>query len=380
MRRVAADGGYSQGSARTIHKRSRRSSTRPQRPAAAPGVETLAHPAAFSFPSLQNIPATLNHEINGESLYQLAATMVSLGLGSPELYDPAKGVVEYIQAAVLSAIGARRIRALKETIGYCLELVDRPRRRTLNNTIEPLEGLLFKVACSEFGYLEMGNVVEAMESDTPGLGVAFYRVLIHAIHSVMPVYDYTDAMYCEENYREMAQQDGDHEDRYEIPDIQSELPESLRKGPKRRTKQTLRDWRGALALNSDGRFAEWITILRRLLVLSRCAKRDSENFIEDDYYDDPPVPSLLICFREHDGIVRCFDEEAEYWSQGSPRPAVCLLFEPTNAEEVARILRVAYRFFEFNFELCRLIESIRRWETRSVRQRKHRGNSSLPTK
>lgn len=271
MRRMAAHGVNSQESARTVHKRTRRSSSRSQRLAAAPGVETLAPPAASSFPSLQNIPATLDHEINGESLYQLAATMTSLGFGSPEHYDPAKGVVEFVQSAVLSAIGARRIRALKETIGYCVELVDRPSRRTLN-AVESFEGLLFKVACSEFGYLEMGDVVEAMEADTPGLGAAFYRVLVHAIHSVMPVYDYTDAMYCEENYREMAKQDNEHEDQYEIPDIQSDLPECLRESPKRRTKQTLQDWRRALAANRDGRFAEWITVLRRLLVLSRYAR------------------------------------------------------------------------------------------------------------
>jgi len=378
MQRMAADVWITQGSARTVHKLSRRSSSRPKRSAEAFGVETLAPPAVLSLPSLQGIPASLNHEINGDLLYQLAATMTRLGLVSPDLYDPAKAVIEFVQSAVVSAIGQRRIRLLKETIGYCVELADKPRTRTLNNTIEGVEGLLFKVACSEFGYLEMGAVVEAMEADTPGLGAAFYRTLIHTINSVMRVYDYTDALYCEENTREMAEQDGDNEGAYEITDIKSELPECLRKSPKRSTKRILVAWRRTLQAHRNGRFSEWISMVRRLLVLSRFAKRDSENFIEDDYYDDPPVPSLLICFRQHDGVVRCFDEEAEYWSQGSPRPAVCLQFEPTNTEEVARTLRVAYRFFQFNFELCRLVESIRRWETRSVRQRKHRGNPSLP--
>jgi hypothetical protein len=204
MQRMAADVRITQGSARTIHKRSRRSSSRPKRSAEAFGVETLAPPTALSLPSLQGIPATLNHEINGELLYQLAAAMTHLGLVSPGLHDPTKAVVEFVQSAVVSAIGQRRIRLLKETVGYCVELADKPRTRTVNNTIEGVEGLLFKVACSEFGYLEMGAVVEAMEADTPGLGAAFYRTLIHTIHSVMRVYDYTDALYCEENTREMA--------------------------------------------------------------------------------------------------------------------------------------------------------------------------------
>jgi len=63
MQRVATDGRNSQGSARTVHKRSRRSSSRPKRSAEAFGVETLAPPAVLSLPSLPDIPATLNHEM-----------------------------------------------------------------------------------------------------------------------------------------------------------------------------------------------------------------------------------------------------------------------------------------------------------------------------
>jgi hypothetical protein len=378
MQRLADGGRIPEPSSRSVHKRHRRSAGCARRTAASYGVATLAQPAALSLPSLQGIPAEFNQEINGERLYQLAAALARCGCGSWKDWDATKGTVAFVQSAVHSAITTKRMEMIEKTVEYAIELSDGRQRYGYYSPRVEVTGLLLKIACSAYGYLEMGSVIEALEDEAKGLGAAFFHTLLHAIYPVMRIYDYTDAMQCEISQREMAEEDDEESARnYEIPDIKSELPECLRETEDEISRHAFLRWRRMLWAHRDGKFGGWIKRLRRLIVLSRYHRKQSDNFIEDEYYDDPPVPSLLIAFRKQDIIVRCFDDESEYWAQGNPQPAVCLQFSPANPNEVARTLRVAYRFIEFNYELSCFAEGIRKWEARNARKRGDRRDTQV---
>jgi len=91
----------------------------------------------------------------------------------------------------------------------------------------------------------------------------------------------------------------------------------------------------------------------------------------DSYYDGPPVPSLLVTFAENDGIVACFDEEAQHMLESSPEPAFGLGFSPASHGSVLRVLRALDRFLEFNSELFQMIEGFKKSEihTHAMRNR-----------
>jgi hypothetical protein len=98
--------------------------------------------------------------------------------------------------------------------------------------------------------------------------------------------------------------------------------------------------------------------LRRIQCLSRLPLKQSREILESGYYDDPPLPSLLVTFKEHDAITACFDEEGQSMMEGSAEPAVCVVFSPRKPDEVRQALRIADRFIALNCELFLLIEEI----------------------
>jgi len=108
----------------------------------------------------------------------------------------------------------------------------------------------------------------------------------------------------------------------------------------------------------NGKFRPWFERLRRIERLSRLPLKQSREFLELGYYDDPPLPSLLVAFKEHDAITACFDEEGQYMMEGTAEPSVCVVFSPRKADEVRHALQNVDRFVALNCELFQLVEEI----------------------
>jgi hypothetical protein len=96
--------------------------------------------------------------------------------------------------------------------------------------------------------------------------------------------------------------------------------------------------------------------------LSRLRVERSQQLLEDRYYDGPPLPSLLVAFKDKDAITACFDEEGQHMLEGSSEPTVCVVFAPKKADEVKHAIRVIERFVAFNSELFELVEAVNNWE------------------
>jgi hypothetical protein len=163
--------------------------------------------------------------------------------------------------------------------------------------------------------------------------------------------------------KEMAEdEDEGNKNQYEFPEVEKSLPVCIRKTLKPDHKAWTLRARRLLSTNRLGKYRPWIDWLRKLQLLSRISLQESREFPEYGNYDGPPLPSLLVVFKEHDAIAACFDEEAQFMLEGSSEPAVGVVFSPQKPDEVRLALRIVGRFLAFTYELFQLVEELQEWE------------------
>jgi hypothetical protein len=194
----------------------------------------------------------------------------------------------------------------------------------------------------------------------------------------MRIYNHDDALMYEERMRDYAAEDDEeNRDQYEFPEVEKALPLYIQKTLKRECPDWRRRDRDLLRRFSNGKFRSWFERLRHIQRLSRLPLKQSREYLELGYYDEPPLPSLLVVFKEHDAIAACFDEEGQYMMEGTAEPLVCVVFSPRKPDEVRHALRIIDRFIALNCELFRLVEDIQ--EKCHARASVDRGEPSLRT-
>ena len=341
------------------------------RDARAAGLGTLAVATIPSLPTLEGVLTEYNHEANAELLYELCAALAKLGLASEEDWHVHKDhAVAFAQSAILYGIGKKRNELLQRNVDYSLTICDSYERYGYGDTLEKGK-LIVKIECGQSGYLEMGQIIEALEGEESELGAAFYWTLLRSLYRVIQVYDHDDALRYEEGLRKMAADDDEsNREQYEFPEVRKSLPACIRRSLTH-TKADRRRFRQLLRRHLHGRYRKWIECLRRIEKLARVNVGARRNELES-YYDGPPVPWVLIAFEENDAIVACFDEEAQHMLESSPEPAFGLDYSPKNHNSVLRVLRAVDRFIEFNCELFRLTEEFKKWEAQRATRNRNR--------
>jgi hypothetical protein len=178
----------------------------------------------------------------------------------------------------------------------------------------------------------------------------------------MRIYDHDDAlMYEEQLHDSIDSDDTANPDEYEFPEARNALPPYMEQSLDK--KWTIANQR-LLSRHGNGRFGSWIRRLRVLNRLARAAVSTDQEVLRGNY-DGPPLPSLILAFRDHDAIVACFEEESQHMLEASSEPTLCVVFSPENAAEFERSCRTVSRFVAFNVELFTLIEEIGAWEGKS---------------
>lgn len=327
----------------------------------ASGITTLAPAFTQSLPNLSSVPGEYNHEVNAGLLYELGAVLAKLGFGSPETWKKCDGnPIVFAQHSIMSAIGPLRGDLLQRNVDYCLEVSDvvapvRDRKEIDRGS------LAVTIQCGGAGCLKIGPALDALEQQAAGLGAAFYWTLVRTLYRMMRIYDLDEAMQYEERLKESADDDDEeNRDQYEFPEVEKAIPECIR--------ATLKDkWqfpgcRALLRANTAEPYRTWIGRLRNLERLSRLRLKQTREYLEEAYYDGPPLPSLVLMFKENDAIMFCFDEEGQYMFEGSAEPEVCVAFSPDSMDQVRHALRVIERFIRFTVELFELVEQIAEWE------------------
>ena len=266
----------------------------------------------------------------------------------------------------MSAIGEDRWNLLRRNVEYHLQVSD---VTEVEGYDKPLENgnLLVTIECGSAGYLKIGPALEALEQEAEGLGAAFYWELTYALYRVVRIYNHDDAMQYEERMREYAEDDEEeNRQQYEFPEIGKALPECVQKSLEQTDKRQGSEAHLLLSRYRNGKHSSWIARLRKIQQLSRLRLRQSRDVLEEGNYDSPPLPSLLVAFKDHDAIIACFDEESQYMLEGSSEPAVAVIFCPRKLEEARYALRVVGRFIALNQELFQLVEELAEGEKRDA--------------
>jgi DNA-binding transcriptional ArsR family regulator len=329
-------------------------------------------------PSLAEVRAEYNHEVNAELVYELCASLVREGLGTAETWKKSgNNALAFAQHAMMNAIGPERCDLLQRNVEYHLEVSDQLGRAGSDTELESGQ-LVVTVECGGSGYFRIGPALDALEAEADGLGAAFYWALTFALYRVMCIYNHDNALMYEERMRDYAAEDeAENQGQYEFPEVEKALPECIRKTQKRESPDWKARDRDLLRRFRNGKFSSWFSRLRRIQCLSRLPLKQSREILESGYYDDPPLPSLLVTFKEHDAITACFDEEGQSMMEGSAEPAVCVVFSPRQPEQVRHAIRIVDRFIALNCALFELVEEITRWETGNAGTSVDRGEPSL---
>jgi DNA-binding transcriptional ArsR family regulator len=344
------------------------------------GVATLAPAFGQALPSLAEVRAEYNHEVNAELVYELCAALVHEGLGTEATWKQSgSNALRFARHAMMSGIGAERGDLLQRNVEYHLEVSDQLGRAGSDTELESGQ-LVITVECGGSGYFRIGPALDALEAEAEGLGAAFYWALTFALYRVMWIYNHDNALMYEERMRDYAaEDDAENQGQYEFPEVEKALPECIRKTQKRESP----DWkvrdRDLLRRFRNGKFNSWFEKLRRIQCLSRLPLKQSREILESGYYDDPPLPSLLVSFKEHDAITACFDEEGQSMMEGTAEPTVCVVFSPREPEQVRQAMRIVDRFIALNCALFELVDEIQDWEKRDAGTSIDRGESSLRT-
>ena len=360
--------------------RSKRSGARrTDRDTAAPGVAALAPAFLQGLPSLSGLPTEYSHEFRAELVYDLCAALVREGLATCESWKTCgESALVFAKHAIMSDIGDDRWNLLQRNVEYHLEVSDVAEREGFDQVMGHGQ-LAVTVVCGGSGYVKVGPAVEALEAEEPGLGAAFYWVFTYALYRVMRVYNHDDALQYEERLQEYADEDDEeNKGQYEFPEVEKALPECIRLSLNKDShdSRTL-NARRLLRKHSQGRYRSWIERLRKLQQLSRIRVPPSLSFIEEGNYDSPPLPSLLVAFKERDAITACFDEEGQYMLEGTSEPAVGVTFHPNIVEEVRQAVRTVQRFVLFNHALYEFVETLQEWEKSHADTGLDRGEPSL---
>ncbi|MGA7520833.1 MAG: hypothetical protein WBW84_00020 [Acidobacteriaceae bacterium] len=221
------------------------------------------------------------------------------------------------------------------------------------------------------GYLKIGAALAALEEEERFLGAAFYLLLRRSLCRWIRIYDHTDAEFYNEQLHEwMEQDDSANRAAYEFPPVEEAIPEVVRIADE----WTCRGARKLLRRHLNGPHSLWIRYLLRIHQLSRL--KGCVAHFEGDF-DDAPVPSLLLVFRENDAIQACFDHESDRYNETTNEPSCAVCFRPEVREEFDAALRTMAIFLRLNVELAKLITLLNEQGDKRASQREYRTEPSL---
>jgi hypothetical protein len=326
-----------------------------------------------SLPSLRRIPASYRVETNGERLYRLCLALVERNLADEQLWQRTGSVaVVFARSAIQKLIEEFAGGTLKDKIDYCFEVRDDLGTGYWRGGALGEGKLMAAFELQACGYLKIGAALDALEEQERFLGAAFYYLLRGSLYRWIRIYDHTDAeCYNEQLHDWMEQDEPESRDAYEFPAVDEAIPEPVR---------TAKDWtylgaRRLLRRHLQGPCSKWI---QKLLTLHRLSRLKSQVMRFEGEYDDPPVPSLLLVFRENDAIQACFDHESERYNETTNEPSCAVCFRPEVGEEFDAALRTMAIFLRVNMELAGLITLLdQEWEEKHAGQREHRTEPSF---
>jgi hypothetical protein len=354
-----------------------------------PAADRLAALAAMTMtrqqpglvlPALSGIPTSYTHTEGADTALTLARSLVHLGLGTAQMWERNNGNLSiFIRNSLndwLRQIGAG---SLENNVSLDFAIVD-SLDASMGGAVDFDEGkLLILLETSDgCGFMTIGEQIELLEKVKPGLGRAFYEVLMKSMYAWMRVYDVHDAEEWVERCKESVEMDASYESRGEshealsfeeycreneitFPDVAAQTPACLKVG-KILGKSEHSKHVAILKQHRDGPYSEWIEPVLVMDLIRSPARQDSGPLRVqlEDAWDDGPLPNWLLAFHDHDAISQAFDEESENTNEYSHSPVWLDTFDPASVSDVRRVLTYVQRFIEVNINLVKLFNAIKK--------------------
>ena len=325
-----------------------------------------------AFPNLGAVPSTYQIETNSELLYRLCVALVERQLVDENLWlESGKIPVVFARNAVQKMIDKACGAVFDNNLEYSCDIRDDLEVSYGNGEAVGVGQLVAMFDLQTAGFLVIGQAMQALDELEPLLGAAFYLVLARALRRWMPIYDHVSAGWYNDQLREMMEDDDpDNRDSYEFPPVDEATPPSVK---------VVDQWqlcsaRRLLRRHRNGPHGNWID---KLFTIERLSRLKSCAIRFDGEYDDLPVPSLLIVFRDNDAIHACWDHEAAHYYEASHEPACTVAFHPDQTEEFDAALRTMHIFLRLNMELAGLVNLLNDWEAKHACEPEHRTEPAL---
>lgn len=325
-----------------------------------------------SLPDLGRLPATYQIGTNGELLYRLCVALMERKLVDESLWlESGKIPVVFARNALIQMIEQRTGECFKDNLQYECVVSDSLGSGYYRGTEIEEQKLVAMFDLTTAGFLVIGAAIEALDAQEQHLGAALYVLLTSTLRRRMRVYNHVMATWYNERLNEMMEEDDpDNRDEYEFPKVQECIPPSVK---------TVEDWedgqiRRLLRRHLKGPYSAWI---EKVLLIERLTRLPETSVRFEQEYDDLPVPSVLIVFRDQDAIHACWDAEAAHYNEASNEPACTVEFRPDDPKDFDAALRSMWIFLKLNMELAQLINLITEWEEKHARERQHRAEPAL---
>jgi hypothetical protein len=326
-------------------------------------------------PRLEAQPTLYSRVIGDDVSITLARSFIEAGFGTLDMWNRSGSCSQFIVNIIndwLRKIGATE---LSDYAGLNLVFT------TEVESEKVVEGtILAFIETSMSGYITIGKAVDAIERFCPGLGRDFYTVLMSSVYRWMRVYDHQDAEMLVEMWRENYEGDAEAAnqslDEYfksqeiHIPNVEECIPTYLAKLDFRKVNAAA----SRLRQHVGGEFGEWIRTVLEMSVLRPKLKCNERLDFE---WDDGPVPSWLVVYREHDAIEQCWDEESQTWNETSHQPTWMTVFDPADVTSLRRVLEEVEKYVRIAKCLVALGESFKTFSKEREHERlRNRGKRS----
>jgi hypothetical protein len=338
----------------------------------------LAPSVGLEIPTLEGIPA---HYIkNNESDHLTAVVEMLLRAGAhttPFFQRRLEGQFPAVQELPILLLESWLASLCPKEIADQLHLFCAIRDQFEDGSdLDHKDGIIFTVEAVAIEDLIVGNVLEALEQHSKGLGADFYLVLEHALGGNAYYYGHDEAMYFEEmvleNIAESCE-DGVSPDEYMAKNHITTanplqyLPECLKvKCPRRSVRLALKRLRSI----KEGIAGSWCQDLIRMNKLATAfrALRSEFNYeitetLGDSWDDGRPLPHWVLQFSKHDAISEYFDEEGQTWNQCSHAPDFFFAARYDDAAQMDVCLALLKGYVQLQAAMMALIHSIRQWQS-----------------
>ncbi len=320
-------------------------------------------------PVLSNVPTSFAHTEGGDTAVALAASLVELGLGSVELWHRHHGNPSlFVRGALnewLQSLGAAE---LEQHVSLDFAIVDdldgvHPEQRKLFILLETSDGC---------GFLAVGKALERLEQEEAGLGRSFYIVLDRTMNRWMYVYDAATTESYLDQWKESIEMDIDDwdgspeaferhckENDVNVPDLAAATPVCVREID---FHQECRHMGHHLVRLRKHRSGPCAALIEPILTMAAAPKPQPGLNIQEKEggWDDQPLPNWILAFEAYDPITQAFDDERQYMYESSHAPTWIDSFDPSDANDVRRVLLHVRNMVRINRSLADLAKALER--------------------